>query len=391
MVWVYGGGYLFGAGKLYDASYLATVGDVIVVTFNYRMGLFGFFSTEDKRYPGNYGLWDTLEAIRWTKSHIRSFGGDPDKITIFGESAGALLAADLMVSPLSKGLFQRVILESGGDFRAEGFDREMKKTSIRALKYLGCMKANETQIAYEAIRCILKIDSNKIHNATEYIRHNSVVAIPIVKGLIGPVIDGELSVDIPEKQLKNISSAESTVFNSVDLMMGINSAEGGLFIGVLDDYQNQFNFSIKRGIPKSVLCQVVAKSLADQYYHSNDEVKKVMCGAYTTLADPAEQGRATLNLLRDWMFAAPTKSILDTHAKSSRHTYEYLFSKPSVSKWLPPWFSGANHAEDLYYIFGRKAFNKKSSESEIRLANRIMRYWTNFAKTGSVFVFTKYR
>ena len=91
MLYIHGGGYVTGTGISIDGSYIATAGDVILVTINYRLGLLGFFSTDDKRYPGNYGLWDALEAIKWTKKHIRSFGGDPDQITVFGESAGAFM------------------------------------------------------------------------------------------------------------------------------------------------------------------------------------------------------------------------------------------------------------------------------------------------------------
>ncbi|XP_069103815.1 pyrethroid hydrolase Ces2e-like [Argopecten irradians] len=113
MVWIHGGGYTSGAGSLYDGSFLALHGDVIVVTLNYRLGVLGFFSTGDANARGNYGLWDQIEALKWVKSNIRNFGGNPDSVTLFGESAGAFSVSHLAIMPSNKGLFHRVIMQSG--------------------------------------------------------------------------------------------------------------------------------------------------------------------------------------------------------------------------------------------------------------------------------------
>ena len=384
MIWIHGGGYVIGSAAQYDASYLAAAGDVIIVTINYRLGLFGFFSTEDKRHPGNYGLWDALEAIKWTKRHIRSFGGNPNQMTIFGESAGAFMSAELIVSPQSKGLFQRAILESGGDYRREGFERETKQTAIRALQYLDCLDANDTQITDKSLECLLQADSNQILNVTDYITYDTGLLIPVVKRLIGPVIDGEILIGIPEEELKIPTSATAKVFKSIDLLLGFNSAEGGLFIQVLEPYEKQYQFNISEGIPTRILCHGAATSLSEQYYKSNDQVTNAMCGSYTTLSGPEDQGRATLNLLGDWAFSAPMKMITDLHAMSTRSTYQYLFSKqlsPRLAP-LPAWVHGASHGAELTSVFGLGAFN--TSVADARLSNQIMRYWTNFAKTGYV-------
>ena len=384
MIWIHGGGYVIGSVAQYDASYLAAAGDVIIVTINYRLGLFGFFSTEDKRHPGNYGLWDALEAIKWTKRHIRSFGGNPNQITIFGESAGAFMAADLMVSPQSQGLFQRAILESGGNYMPEQYKSDTKETAIRALQYLDCLDMNDTQITDDSLQCLLQTDSSQMLNATNYINSNSEFFIPIVKGMIGPVIDGELLTGVPIDELRNLSSTAAKVFNSVDLLLGFNNAEGGLYVSILKSSEQQYQFNISEGIPTRVLCQGVAKSLSKQFYKSNDDVASAMCGAYTTLGGPGEQGRATLNLLGDWLFSAPMKIITDLHTNSPRSTYQYLFSKSSAHRIvpLPSWFHGASHSDQLFTVFGMEAFNINASTAEIGLSNKVQRYWTNFAKTG---------
>ncbi|KAJ8318393.1 hypothetical protein KUTeg_003484 [Tegillarca granosa] len=112
MVWIHGGSFLFGQGMLYDGSYLALSGNVIVVTINYRLNIFGFLATGDDASVGNYGLWDQLEAIKWVRSNIFAFGGNPSSITIFGESAGSLSIGLHVLYP-SDDLFQRAIMESG--------------------------------------------------------------------------------------------------------------------------------------------------------------------------------------------------------------------------------------------------------------------------------------
>ncbi|CAG2236094.1 Liver carboxylesterase B-1,Carboxylesterase 3,Carboxylesterase 3A,Esterase-5A,Bile salt-activated lipase,Carboxylesterase 4A,Cholinesterase,Cholinesterase 1,Liver carboxylesterase 2,Esterase CM06B1,Liver carboxylesterase,Carboxylesterase 5A,Carboxylesterase 1F,Putative inactive carboxylesterase 4,Liver carboxylesterase 1,Carboxylesterase 1D,Para-nitrobenzyl esterase,Acetylcholinesterase-1,Acetylcholinesterase,Venom carboxylesterase-6,Neuroligin-2,Pyrethroid hydrolase Ces2e,Carboxylesterase 1E,Carboxylester len=113
MIWIHGGGYQTGQGMLYNASYISAVGDVIVVTINYRLEAFGFFSTNDDIAPGNYGLWDQKMAIEWVNNNIEDFGGDTKSITLFGQSAGGLSVGLQAFNVKNKGLFQRVILQSG--------------------------------------------------------------------------------------------------------------------------------------------------------------------------------------------------------------------------------------------------------------------------------------
>ncbi|GBM20686.1 Acetylcholinesterase-1 [Araneus ventricosus] len=115
LFWIYGGGFTFGSNRmdLYDASALAIHGNVIVVTINYRLGLFGFLTSNTKDAPGNVGMYDIVMALQWVNDNIESFGGDKKRITLFGESAGSIALSLLCTSPLTKGLFTKAILESG--------------------------------------------------------------------------------------------------------------------------------------------------------------------------------------------------------------------------------------------------------------------------------------
>eukprot|EP00794_Sanderia_malayensis_P000224 gene218-839_t len=115
MVWIHGGGYTIGTGMTYDGSILSSMHNVVVVTINYRLGILGFLNIPGTDLKGNYGMLDQVHALRWVKKNIRSFGGDPGKVTIFGESAGASSVSLLTVSPLirNEGLFLRAICQSG--------------------------------------------------------------------------------------------------------------------------------------------------------------------------------------------------------------------------------------------------------------------------------------
>ena len=113
MVWLPGGGFETGSASIFDGSALAAYEDVLVVTIQYRLGMFGFFNTGDKHALGNWAFMDQVAALTWVQENIKFFGGDPHYVTIFGESAGAISVSSLILSPMAKGLFHRAIMESG--------------------------------------------------------------------------------------------------------------------------------------------------------------------------------------------------------------------------------------------------------------------------------------
>ncbi|KAG8576853.1 hypothetical protein GDO81_010001 [Engystomops pustulosus] len=146
MVWIYGGGFLLGGGQggnffdnyLYDGEELALRGNVIVVTFNYRVGPLGFLSTGDANVPGNYGLWDQHMAIAWVKRNIAAFGGAPDNITIFGESAGAASVSLQTLTPYNVGLIRRAISQSGVGLCPWAIQREPLMWAKQLASHVGC-------------------------------------------------------------------------------------------------------------------------------------------------------------------------------------------------------------------------------------------------------------
>ena len=139
MIWIHGGGFTVGSAIFYRPSELVTENDVIVVVIQYRLGVLGFLSSGDDVAPGNYGLMDQTLAIRWVKDNIRAFGGDPDSMTIFGESAGAASVGYQVLSPMSRGLFSRAILQSGTPLTRWAFNEDPVKDFYDLANKTGCL------------------------------------------------------------------------------------------------------------------------------------------------------------------------------------------------------------------------------------------------------------
>jgi para-nitrobenzyl esterase len=233
MVWIYGGGFLNGGGSpaVYDGTAFATRG-VIIVTFNYRLGRFGFFAhpaltTEQSSGPlGNYGYMDQLAALKWVQRNIAAFGGDPARVTIFGESAGGSSVLTLMTSPLARGLFAQAIVESGGgrDARFPRYARERDSPpgSPPSGETVGLAFAKSKNItgadaaALKALRA-LPPDSvvDDLNIITRRTAHSSAATYP------GPMIDGQLVVEPAEgayesgARQKFRSSLEQTITTSL--------------------------------------------------------------------------------------------------------------------------------------------------------------------------------
>ncbi|KAK3103249.1 hypothetical protein FSP39_017824 [Pinctada imbricata] len=385
MVWIHGGAYIHGQGSRYDGSRLATIGNVVVVTVNYRLGLFGFLSTDDTFFPGNYGLWDQLEALKWIKEHIRSFGGDPDKITLFGESAGGYSVGLLSILPRSKGLFQRVICESGVALSLRAVTHQMKNKSLSALQDIGCLNESIALVTPDIVRCLQNdISSELLLNISNLIDDEKSTFDFYIT--YGPVVDGDLIPTDPRLLLKNTSSPSYQLLTSLDIMLGYNNVDGGFMLGSLTSLQKSFHYNISVGASKEVLCQGILPVVAKQYFSSNEKFTDIICGAYTDTESPEAQATSIIHFYGDLFFGLATKGILDLHSLTFKNTYQYLFSiQPSYRSYpRTPWFRGANHGDDVAFVFGVDTYaTRNTTQGERDLSKQMMRYWTNFAKTGN--------
>lgn len=387
MVWIHGGGFTAGQSSLYDGSYLALTGDVIVVTINYRLGLFGFLSTEDDSARGNYGLWDQVLAIKWVHDNIGYFGGDSSNICIFGESAGGFSASLQTLLPVNKGHFSRSISESGTACSPSAVAVDTLTVAQRAAAGVNCPVDNGTEALVECLRSVPAEDILKIEDHA----YNGFDEPPNFHSRIGAVVDGELLTDTPENLLSNKQSDAYRFFNSLDILIGSNNAEGALMYWSLMQYQNKYGFDINEGVPNDVLCNEVAQRATRSFYNDSQEVNKALCQQYSLPSGTlAESGRSILNLYADLQFMIPTIRILDFHAEEDTggNTYQYVFTHQPSYSWIrdrPAWLEGANHCDEEPFVFGLNAMypddHVKPAE-ELFLSEQVMKYWSNFAKTG---------
>lgn len=239
MFWIHGGGYSFGSGNtfLYGPDYLVAE-DVVLVTFNYRLGPIGFL-TAGPNAPGNQGLKDQILALQWVQNNIAAFGGDPKSVTIFGESAGASSVQMLLLSPLSEGLFHRAISESGSALNPWSMGESSPNRAIRLAHHLGYDgTSNDTEDILDFLKrmpAMRLVDAAPATLTEEDFRNN--IGLPFV-----PIVEGYWNTD-PESKQDHVFNEPPFITESpqelykkhkfhknIPYMTGYNTHEAMLFI-----------------------------------------------------------------------------------------------------------------------------------------------------------------
>ena len=358
MVWIHGGGFFTGSGReaQFDGVPYAARG-VILVTVNYRLGRLGFFAhpaweAEDaEAVHGNYGLMDIMAALRWVKTNIPSFGGDPRNVTVFGESAGGISVLALMASPLAKDLFQKAIVESGA------FPRPMQ--TVAAVEKLGDEFAKSRGIdgpdAATALRAlpVETVAPSKPVSPDELGRIQAIAA---------PMVDGKL---FPEDIFAAFAQHRQA---KVPLLIGSNSLEALVWLFLPGGKMG--TVPIMPADPAKVLGALgpdkdrVAADYAARF------------GGDMTKAVPA--------ILTDMTVTAATDFIADQAAASGQPVYRYRFE--TVPTPLRGVTAGAPHGAEIPYVFGvldrLRNVGSQTTPDDRALSATVIDYWTSFAKTG---------
>jgi para-nitrobenzyl esterase len=350
MVWIYGGGFQAGSASepRQDGENLAKKG-VIVVSFNYRLGIFGFFSHPEltKESPhhasGNFGLLDQVAALEWVHKNVAAFGGDPDNVTIFGESAGSISVSAQMDSPLSKGLVKQAIGESGGAFmltpRMPSVS-ETQQTGDRFARSLGAstLKALRAMPADELLNAVLK-DKSHLYR-------------------FWPNVDGYFFPESP-----------SAVY------MAGKQAHVPLLAGWNADEQDYTGFLKKAQATKE---NYAAKVRAEYGRHA-DEVLKLYAGS-----NEKQVKQSAHDLASDQFIVYSTWKWLDMQLTTGESpVYRYQFDQaPPVLAGKPS--RGAYHSADIEYVFETLDWKHLPwTAGDRKLSDMMSSYWTNFAKTGN--------
>lgn len=360
MVWIHGGSHQSGAGSqgLYQANQLVENG-VVLVTINYRLGAFGYLahpalSADDPRgVSGNYGLLDQVAALEWVRDNIAAFGGDPDNVTIFGESAGAQSVTEIMATPLSEGLFHKAILQSGAStYNANGLTTaiEGRLTMHEAgVEFFdGLVEADASAQDLRALSAdeIIAHIPNKTHLGG--------YALPTVDGVVLPKLIGE-------------AIGDGSVHN-VPILAGYNADEATLFY---DSIQKPTVL-----VPEFPADLQERLALLSEIYGEADAASLI---ELYDLDDPAAYQRAETDMLGDDLFGVHMRHLAAENTAEGQPSYLYHFTRvpPSKSQTL-----GAFHASEIFFVFGSHSPLGGLTEGDKALTTAMGQYWTNFAKTG---------
>lgn len=355
MVWVHGGAYIFGSGSqpMYDGTVLAGGSDVVVVTLNYRLGALGFLDLSSAGFDSNVALRDVLAALRWVRDNIAAFGGDPQRVTLFGESAGAAITTTLLAVPEAAGLFSRAIAQSAPATSIYGSERAGAMADL-FLERLG-MTADEAHRA--PVQTLI--------DASQQVFDHVPATTP---GLLAfaPTVDGDLVPDYP------VTVARAGKTHPVPLLIGTNKNEAALF-----------------RLMRSPLMPIAPKSIRTMFTEmANDQPGvQLPTAEQVSSAYPAKLARTrSLFVASDVGFRMPTLWFAEGHTVVAP-VYLYRFD------WATPLFKairlGAAHATELIYVWGNLisgprdvTFKLGGLKTGEELSQRVRDRWTAFAATG---------
>ncbi|XP_055345981.1 acetylcholinesterase-like isoform X2 [Paramacrobiotus metropolitanus] len=372
MVWIYGGGFMTGTATLdeYDGSILAAEENVIVVSFQYRVGSLGFmyFGTDDM--PGNAGLWDQVLALRWLKENVKAFGGNPNNVTIFGESAGASSVSLHLLAPPSRDLFNQAIMESGSATCpwATVTPEEALRRSLKLTKILGCRKDPVTQNLALITECLRKLAP------IEFAMYELDVTGGLLEFPFVAVIDGDFLPQRPETILRNGQ------YKRCNVLLGSNSEEGSFFMNY------HFKNFQTTGEDVSLSHEELINAYENAFYNFSRIAKDAIIFQYTDWIHPNDPTN-NVNLLDkaigDYFFTCNVNEVAMVYATGGQNVYMYLFNHRSSNMAWPKWL-GVPHGYEIEYLFGLPLDPARSyTKAEADLARRMMAHWANFAKTGN--------
>ncbi len=357
MVWVHGGGYYGGTGATYYGGHLSENGDLVVVTINYRLNVFGFFAhpalreEDENGSTGSQGTLDQVAALQWVHDNIENFGGDPGNVTIFGESAGGWSICTLVATPLTRGLFHGAILESGGCDTSRNLEEGYDFARATAEK-LGCPPDDIDCLRDLSAKKVLRKGSSGMTRGIDYMPHH----------------DGYTLTGTP---LEMIRSGD---FNKVPFIAGYNRDE---FANALKLLPNLYHTRPKKYEKKLVktfkFSEDQAREAAELYPLSEFKNRPVVAYGRIFAVDAA--------------LGCPTYQGLAAASEKHSDTYLYRYDYDGLKYGK---YMGAFHGAEVAFVFGRlestfgfKLTNEKNIDEVKELSRVIQGYWINFAKTGN--------
>nr|CAH7751053.1 unnamed protein product [Callosobruchus chinensis] len=393
MVFIHWGGFFCGYS---DSDYLGPQyfmdRSVVLVTFNYRLGVLGFLSTNDDASPGNYGLKDQVMALQWVQDNIENFGGNKDKVTIFGQSAGAASVHYHMLSPLSRGLFHQGISESGSALNlwARPFPTNQALIAAAQATIVGCPDSNNTKAMVE---CLRQVDGDILVDSGDKFKTFSVDPLNVY----GPSIEKKTDENPhPFMTQHPVEYIRNKQFHQGAWIVGINNEEGLLRTAALlrqsktrENLNKNFDsnminlMGLELSIDKDKIPELWSQ-IKEFYLEGRNEINISDFNGLNEFTD-LYSDRAFSYLVNQ----AALFHNLQGHENIWFYNFNYSGQYSYAQVWaattenIDGYYWGVSHSDELLYLFKTPAlFPDLENANDKRMINNMMNLWTNFAKTG---------
>uniref|UniRef100_A0A8C5PL10 Carboxylic ester hydrolase n=1 Tax=Leptobrachium leishanense TaxID=445787 RepID=A0A8C5PL10_9ANUR len=363
MLFIHGGAFIMGGAFMLAGSALSAYENVVVVSIQYRLGILGFLSTGTKEAPGNYGFLDQVAALQWVQENIKDFGGDPQSVTLFGESAGSISVIAHVLSPLSKGLFHRAIAESGS-ILMPGMLARTPEDLLFIQKVVAVMSFCRVK---NLIACLKRKTEDQLIAIARAMSFVPMVAC----------VDGVFLPKTPEEIFNNKEA------NNVPLLTGVNNHEFGWCLpmafhlgAILGGMTKETARLFLMILPDSIIPPAAIDLILDEYIRNT--------------TDPLQIRDQFLEMCGDAMMVIPALQTSIYHQASGNQVHFYQFQhRPSIFRDLKPEYVKADHADELPFMMGVPFmidfdfFKGYFTVEEETLSKRMMKYWANFARSSN--------
>ncbi|ETN67804.1 acetylcholinesterase 2 [Anopheles darlingi] len=378
LVWIYGGGFMSGTSTLdiYNAEILAAVGNVIVASMQYRVGAFGFLylapylNGMEEEAPGNMGMWDQALAIRWLKENAKAFGGDPDLITLFGESAGGSSVSLHLLSPVTQGMSTRGILQSG-TLNAPWSHMTAEKALQVAEGLIDDCNCNLTMLKespHTVMQCMRNVDAKTI-SVQQWNSYSGILGFPSA-----PTIDGVFMTADPMTMLREAN------LEGIDILVGSNRDEGTYFL--LYDFIDYFEKDAATSLPRDKFLEIM-NTIFNKASEPEREAIIFQYTGWESGNDGYQNQHQVGRAVGDHFFICPTNEFaLGLTERGALVHYYYFTHRTSTSLW-GEWM-GVLHGDEVEYIFGQPMnASLQYRQRERDLSRRMVLSVSEFARSGN--------
>ncbi|CAB3367351.1 Hypothetical predicted protein [Cloeon dipterum] len=386
MVWFHGGAFVDGSSLIYGPQFFMDH-DVVIVVPHYRLGPLGFMSLEIDEIPGNAGMFDQIEALRWVQNYIHSFGGDKDQVTIFGESAGAASVSFLAITPLAKGLFKRIIAESGAAMDEWTIDRNPVYNALGVARHAGCDQPEGSQ---ELVNCLKTVDPLVLTKAYKNMWKPEQIAMGRTGfGGCTPIIQTAGEIKYIDKEIMEYWNDPE--FESVPAMYGTNKHEGTYVMAIAyNDFLRPNGLTDDFNFLKYDCIDVFLNlfGVRDNGYFVGDAVEYEYIGI-----DRMGNLTAMIPGMVDFSGVAFLKGAsyenMKLHSKFGK-SYWYTFNfNGTLSLWFAiassvcvPFPGGVCHANELLMLWSIPVLDQVLDPEEEDLSRKMVKMWYNYAAYG---------